>query len=107
MFAEKPRHTGHAGAPWKLVVWRVALAQRDGLVVAGERGQQIAEAPDPALINGGLRETALQACRFQFGRIGHGFFPLRVGNFQQVFALLAAEILAGFVAPLTASAATA
>ena len=65
MFGEEARHAGDAGALRQFVERSVAFAQRDGLVVALERGQQFAETPDAAEIDGGLREAALAPRGFQ------------------------------------------
>ena len=65
MFREQARHARDAGALRKVVQWSVALAQGDGLVVAGERGKQIAEAPDAALIDRRLGKATLAPGGFQ------------------------------------------
>ena len=103
MLREETRDTGDAGAAWKFVERSVAFAEGDGLGVGFQRGEQVAEAPDSAEIDGGLREAALAPGGFQFLRWRRILFPTGIGDLEQISAKGATKILAGIVAQIGAS----
>src|ERR1700686_1213685 len=103
MFGEQARHTGDAGALRKFVQWSVALAERDGLLLAPESGKQVAKTPDAALIDRRLGESSLAPDVFQILGSAPRLFPVGISDFKQITAMRAAEILTGMVTQIAAS----
>lgn len=104
MLGEKPRHTGNPRASRHLVDRRTSLAQRDGLIVALQRGQQIAKAPHSAQVDSILRKPPLPPRLLEFFGAGTvAARPCGIRDLQQVSALRTAEILAGGFADIAAT----
>ena len=63
------RHSGDAGRAGHFIKWGVAFAQGDGLMAAGERGEDFAETPHAALVDRHAGTAALAPEGFEFGGV--------------------------------------
>src|SRR5579864_2115217 len=106
MLRKEMRHTRDARAPRQLVKRRVPFPQRDDLLLVVKRRQQIAVAPNAALIYWARREAAFLPHRLQLCPVRLLFVPGGIGDFEQVSTLTAAKVLARSITEITASNAT-
>jgi hypothetical protein len=103
MLGKEARNAESTSTVRELVKGSISLTQRDGVGLALNGGQQIAETPHSALIYRSRREFAIAPDLLQSRRVRLVLFPPRVSDLQKISAVAAAEILAGLVAEISAS----